>query len=134
MEQEEKELTKEQKREDDREACRNWVSLKYRDRIEKLQKEQNQVRRSSVKEERGARQKAVRKQSCREEFYRWTMRKSSNLRLNESATNASNRLAESATRRMKATKYDGGAERRNRSKSSAAREVSEPNFNRIKVK
>lgn len=136
MEEEEKELLKEQKREDDREACRTWVSVKYRDRIMKLQKEQNQVRRSSVKEERGARQKAVRKQSCREEFYRWTMRKSenSNMRINESATRASNRLAESATRRMKATKYDGGAERRNRSKSSAAREVSEPNFNRIKVK
>jgi hypothetical protein len=55
MEEEEKELTKEQKREDDREACRKWVSLKYMDRIDKLQKEQNQVRRSSVKEERGAR-------------------------------------------------------------------------------
>jgi hypothetical protein len=108
--------------------------MKYMDRIVKLQKEQNQVRRSSVKEERGARQKAVRKQSCKEEFYRWTMKKSGHLRINQSATNASNRLAESATRRMKATKYDGGAERRNRSKSSAAREASEPNFNRIKVK
>jgi hypothetical protein len=60
------------------------------------------------------------------------MRKSGHQRINESATNASNRLAESATRRMKASKYDGGAERRNR--SPATREVSEPNFNRIKVK
>lgn len=92
------------------------------------------MRRSSVKEDRGARQKAVRKQSCREEFYQWTMKKSSHMRINANATNASNRLAESATRRMKAEKYYGGTERRNRSKSSARRDGSEPNFNRIKVK
>jgi len=62
------------------------------------------------------------------------MRKSSHMRINENATNASNRLAESATRRTKASKYYDGAERRNKSKSSATREGNEPNFNRIKVK
>jgi len=55
MEEEEKELMKEQKREDDREACRKWISIKYMDKMIKVQKDQNQVRRSSVKEERGAR-------------------------------------------------------------------------------
>ena len=101
----EKEQEKMVKAGETQEAYKEWLLLKH---LEKEQKDQENLQKQmklDIKQQRESKEKARRRKQCTEEFNIWATIKCQKIKANPRAFNASNRLAVSATRKMKEEKY-----------------------------